>query len=65
MSSCKSVDAKKGKAKKERRQITSASTALALGGVLGLVQTIILIFLAKPFLGIMGVKSVRTFNYKF
>ncbi|KAI3448893.1 hypothetical protein Pfo_005558 [Paulownia fortunei] len=59
---CKSVDApsissNKGKMKRERRHIPSASTALALGGVLGLLQTIFLIFLAKPFLGFMGVKS--------
>ncbi|KAH6814342.1 MATE efflux family protein [Perilla frutescens var. frutescens] len=62
MSSCKSVDdtpmdRKKGKAKTERRQISSASTALAFGAVLGLLQTLVLIFLAKPFLAIMGVKS--------
>ncbi|XP_051151765.1 protein DETOXIFICATION 43 [Andrographis paniculata] len=43
--------------KTERRNIPSASTALALGGVLGLLQTILLIFLAKPFLGFMGVKE--------
>ncbi|KAL0410694.1 UNVERIFIED_CONTAM: protein DETOXIFICATION 43 [Sesamum latifolium] len=47
---------KKGKTK-ERRHIASASTALLLGGVLGLLQTVFLIFLAKPCLGIMGVKS--------
>ncbi|KAL0339087.1 UNVERIFIED_CONTAM: protein DETOXIFICATION 43 [Sesamum angustifolium] len=67
MTTCKSVDApcsnsssgsitKKGKTK-ERRHIASASTALLLGGVLGLLQTVFLIFLAKPCLGIMGVKS--------
>ncbi|KAL0374308.1 UNVERIFIED_CONTAM: protein DETOXIFICATION 43 [Sesamum radiatum] len=66
MTTCKSVDTpcsnsssssstKKGK--KERRHIASASTALLLGGVLGLLQTVFLIFLAKPCLGIMGVKS--------
>ncbi|KAI3445026.1 hypothetical protein Pfo_001691 [Paulownia fortunei] len=59
---CKSLDApssspNKGKTKIERRHIPSASTALALGAVLGLLQTIFLIFLAKPFLGFMGVKS--------
>ncbi|KAL2251218.1 UNVERIFIED_CONTAM: Protein DETOXIFICATION 43 [Sesamum indicum] len=63
MTTCKTVDApcsssstKKGKTK-ERRHIPSASTALVLGGVLGLMQTVFLIFLAKPCLGIMGVKS--------
>ncbi|EYU27049.1 hypothetical protein MIMGU_mgv1a004702mg [Erythranthe guttata] len=40
-----------------RRNIPSASTALALGVVLGLLQTIFLVFLAKPFLSVMGVKS--------
>ncbi|KAK6140453.1 hypothetical protein DH2020_025805 [Rehmannia glutinosa] len=44
------------KTKSERRHIPSASTALALGVILGLLQTIFLIFLAKPFLGVMGVK---------
>ncbi|PIN23745.1 putative membrane protein, predicted efflux pump [Handroanthus impetiginosus] len=47
----------KEKTKGVRRCIPSASTALALGAVLGLLQTIFLIFLAKPFLGVMGVKS--------
>ncbi|EYU29027.1 hypothetical protein MIMGU_mgv1a025922mg, partial [Erythranthe guttata] len=52
------VSTNKGKTKKnERRHIPSASTALILGGVLGLVQTLILIFLAKPLLSVMGVKS--------
>lgn len=59
MTSCQSVA--KGKKKNERKHIASASTALVLGGVLGLLQTIILIFLAKPFLSIMGVKHVRIF----
>lgn len=43
----------------ERRNIPSASTALVLGAVLGLLQTIFLVFLAKPLLSVMGVKSVR------
>ncbi|XP_047319468.1 protein DETOXIFICATION 43-like [Impatiens glandulifera] len=47
----------KSKSRKEKRHIPSASTALLLGGVLGLLQTIFLIFLAKPILGFMGVKS--------
>lgn len=44
--------------KSERRHIPSASTALIIGTVLGILQTIFLIFLAKPLLGFMGVKSV-------
>ncbi|KAL3815082.1 hypothetical protein ACJIZ3_016350 [Penstemon smallii] len=43
--------------KNVRRHIPSASTAMALGGILGLVQTLFLILLAKPFLHVMGVKS--------
>ncbi|XAR54357.1 hypothetical protein NMG60_11029443 [Bertholletia excelsa] len=45
------------KLKNEKRHISSASTALLLGSVLGLLQTIFLIFLAKPILSFMGVKS--------
>lgn len=60
--SCKSSpvtkkSAAEGKHKPERRHIPSASTALVVGGVLGLLQTVLLIFLAKPILGFMGVKS--------
>ncbi|KAL6495675.1 Protein DETOXIFICATION 43 [Orobanche gracilis] len=47
----------KTKTKRERRHIPSASTALVLGSVLGLMQTWFLILLAKPFLGFMGVKT--------
>ncbi|KAK9682998.1 hypothetical protein RND81_10G111600 [Saponaria officinalis] len=39
-----------------KRHIPSASTALVLGGILGLLQTIFLIFGADTLLGIMGVK---------
>ncbi|CAA0808902.1 MATE efflux family protein FRD3 [Striga hermonthica] len=58
----KSVDASfgvmsKAKTKSKRRNIPSASTALLLGAILGLFQTLLLILLAKPFLGFMGVKS--------
>lgn len=45
------------KSQNERRHIPSASTSLLVGGILGLLQTILLIFLAKPILGFMGVKS--------
>ncbi|GFZ02811.1 MATE efflux family protein [Actinidia rufa] len=48
----------KAKLKNEKRHIPSASTALLLGGILGLLQTIFLIFLAKPILSFMGVKSL-------
>lgn len=40
-----------------KRHIPSASTALVMGAVLGILQTIFLISLAKPLLGIMGVRS--------
>ncbi|CAK9140380.1 unnamed protein product [Ilex paraguariensis] len=48
---------KKMKLKKVKRNIPSASTALVIGGVLGILQTMFLIFLAKPILSFMGVKS--------
>ncbi|KAK2997655.1 hypothetical protein RJ639_024923 [Escallonia herrerae] len=47
----------KHKLKSKRRHIPSASTALIIGAVLGLLQTVFLICLAKPILGFMGVKS--------
>ncbi|XP_028091323.1 protein DETOXIFICATION 43-like isoform X1 [Camellia sinensis] len=47
----------KAKLKKEKRHIPSASTAILLGCILGILQTIFLIFLAKPILSFMGVKS--------
>ncbi|CAK9314197.1 unnamed protein product [Citrullus colocynthis] len=40
-----------------RRYIPSASSALVIGGVLGLIQTIFLISGARPLLNFMGVKS--------
>ncbi|KAL9260126.1 DETOXIFICATION 43-like protein [Drosera capensis] len=40
-----------------RRHIPSASTALVIGGLLGLLQVLFLVFGAKPLLAIMGVKS--------
>ncbi|GFP92104.1 mate efflux family protein frd3 [Phtheirospermum japonicum] len=43
--------------KNGRRHIPSASTALLLGVILGLLLTLFLILLAKTFLGFMGVKS--------
>ncbi|GKA58919.1 DETOXIFICATION 43-like protein, partial [Tanacetum coccineum] len=43
--------------KKAKRNIPSASTALLCGLVLGVLETILLAFLAKPLLNLMGVKS--------
>ncbi|MQM14596.1 hypothetical protein Taro_047531 [Colocasia esculenta] len=42
----------------KKKQIPSASSALVIGAVLGLLQAVLLIFGAKPILGFMGVKSV-------
>lgn len=42
----------------KRRHIPSASSALVIGSVLGIMQTLFLIFAAKPILNFMGVKSV-------
>lgn len=50
-------DADKLKSCKERRHIPSASTALVIGCILGLLQTLLLILGAKTLLGFMGVKS--------
>ncbi|XP_073103452.1 protein DETOXIFICATION 42 isoform X3 [Elaeis guineensis] len=41
---------------RERKHIPSASSALAIGGILGLLQALILIFGAIPILNFMGVK---------
>ncbi|XP_049368755.1 protein DETOXIFICATION 43-like isoform X1 [Solanum verrucosum] len=55
---CESLDNKsKGKLKHVKRHIPSASTAILMGCILGILQTIFLIFLAKPILSLMGVKS--------
>ncbi|XVF79617.1 hypothetical protein PTKIN_Ptkin15bG0003600 [Pterospermum kingtungense] len=57
-STCKlpSATASKTEVKKGKRHIPSASTALVLGSMLGLLQAIFLIFGAKTLLGVMGVK---------
>ncbi|GKA58920.1 DETOXIFICATION 43-like protein [Tanacetum coccineum] len=47
---------KKFKLKREKRNIPSASTALLFGAVLGLLETILLVFLAEPLLSLMGVR---------
>lgn len=52
------AEAKSKPENSERRHIPSASTALILGVVLGLIQTTFLVLLAKPLLGLMGVKTV-------
>ncbi|XP_022631826.1 protein DETOXIFICATION 43 isoform X2 [Vigna radiata var. radiata] len=46
----------KKKVVKKKRRIASASTALLFGTILGLIQTAVLIFAAKPLLRVMGVK---------
>ncbi|XP_061350239.1 protein DETOXIFICATION 42-like [Gastrolobium bilobum] len=45
------------KVKHKRRQVPSASSALVIGGILGLIQAIVLISAAKPLLNFMGVAS--------
>ncbi|GJV87826.1 DETOXIFICATION 43-like protein [Tanacetum coccineum] len=45
------------KIKKQKRNIPSASTALLFGAVLGILETLLLVLLADPFLSLMGVKS--------
>ncbi|XP_044494678.1 protein DETOXIFICATION 43-like [Mangifera indica] len=55
---CKSPSLKDSeKLNKGKRHIPSASTALIIGGFLGLVQAIFLVLGVKPLLHIMGVKS--------
>ena len=49
------------KVEKKKRRIASASTALLFGTILGLIQTSLLIFAAKPLLRVMGVKPVSFF----
>jgi hypothetical protein len=42
-----------------RKNIPSVSTALLLGGVLGLLETLLLVLSAKHILGYMGVTPVK------
>lgn len=49
--------------KKGKRTIRTASTAMILGLILGLVQAIFLIFSSKLLLGFMGVKPVSFQKY--
>ncbi|XP_031110536.1 protein DETOXIFICATION 43-like [Ipomoea triloba] len=46
-----------GEVKRGRLKVPSASTALIMGMILGLLQTVFLTLLARPLLGLMGVKS--------
>ncbi|KAJ4979406.1 hypothetical protein NE237_010186 [Protea cynaroides] len=48
---------KMSKSKHEKKHIPSASSALVIGGILGLLQTIFLIFASKLILVFMGVKK--------
>ncbi|XP_022856935.1 protein DETOXIFICATION 42-like isoform X3 [Olea europaea var. sylvestris] len=41
----------------KKRHISSASSAMAIGAILGLIQSIFVIFAAKPILEYMGIKS--------
>ncbi|KAG0490889.1 hypothetical protein HPP92_007752 [Vanilla planifolia] len=41
----------------ERKHIPSVSTALVIGGILGILQAIFLVFTARPILNFMGVKN--------
>ncbi|KAJ0783553.1 putative multi antimicrobial extrusion protein [Helianthus annuus] len=44
------------KLKKQKRNIPSASTALLFGAVLGILEKLLLVFLAEPLLNLMGVR---------
>jgi Na+-driven multidrug efflux pump len=49
----------------EKSYIPSASSAIVIGGVLGVLQTLFIIFTAKPVLNYMGIHSVSPLlNYK-
>lgn len=47
----------------ERKHIPSVSTALVVGGVLGLLQALLLVLCAKPVLSYMGVRYVSLFPF--
>lgn len=53
---------KEPKLEGQRRHITSASSALVIGSALGLLQTLFLIFTARPILSYMGVNSVSSIS---
>lgn len=50
------ISTNSAKTESERKHIPSVSTALVIGGIIGLLQTILLVFGARPILHIMGVK---------
>uniref|UniRef100_A0A452ZDG3 Protein DETOXIFICATION n=1 Tax=Aegilops tauschii subsp. strangulata TaxID=200361 RepID=A0A452ZDG3_AEGTS len=51
------IDSSEINTEHKRKKIPSVSTALLLGGVLGLVETLLLVSCAKPILDFMGVKA--------
>uniref|UniRef100_A0A452ZDK8 Protein DETOXIFICATION n=2 Tax=Aegilops tauschii subsp. strangulata TaxID=200361 RepID=A0A452ZDK8_AEGTS len=53
------IDSSEINTEHKRKKIPSVSTALLLGGVLGLVETLLLVSCAKPILDFMGVKAVN------
>ncbi|XP_044504654.1 protein DETOXIFICATION 42-like isoform X2 [Mangifera indica] len=57
MSSISSAYTQRSETEHERRHIPSASVAMVIGTVLGLIQALFLILAAKPILNYMGVKS--------
>lgn len=48
------------KPENQRKHIPSASSALVIGSILGIVQAVLLIALAKPLLSFMGIHSVSS-----
>ncbi|KAJ9558442.1 hypothetical protein OSB04_013056 [Centaurea solstitialis] len=44
------------KLRRPKQNIPSASTALLLGAILGIIETLLLVLLAEPLLSLMGVK---------
>ncbi|XLT13071.1 hypothetical protein HN51_058761 [Arachis hypogaea] len=59
------MDSNVVKVEHKRKHIPSASSALVIGGILGLVQAIFLIFAAKPLLHFMGVNYFQRFSILF
>ncbi|XLU22465.1 hypothetical protein S245_058531, partial [Arachis hypogaea] len=57
------MDSNVVKVEHKGRHIPSASSALVIGGILGLVQAIFLIFAAKPLLHFMGVNYVSGLSH--
>ncbi|CAN1316854.1 Protein DETOXIFICATION 43 [Linum perenne] len=57
MPTCKSPTNGNVVRNKEKRHIPSASTALVVGGILGIIQAVVLLFAANTLLHVMGVKA--------